>query len=146
MVAEGAPGSPDVRVVVRQCALLRGVIPVLSKPHSEGQMAVDGTLTSWALGVVRPLPPHPPSPVDQCICRHSCLSISRLPHCFAAPRALLHGPRHRPPVVAKLFFRCSFDVFGRVCEGLQTSGVGLAYWVIFESPQTTQSHPAPRTV
>ena len=65
VVAKGAPGSPDVHVILRQCALLRGVIPVLSEPHCDGQMAVDGSLTTWALDFVRP-PPRSATP-----CRHT---------------------------------------------------------------------------
>jgi hypothetical protein len=50
-VAEGGPVG--AAVVARQCALFRGVVPVLGSPSCKGEMAVDGSMTEWALDVVR---------------------------------------------------------------------------------------------
>ena len=59
VVAQGddAHASGDATVIAHQCALLRGVIPVLATPKcNAGAMATDGSLTDWALRTVRERP------------------------------------------------------------------------------------------
>jgi hypothetical protein len=71
VIAKGDGGESAAGSIVRQCAVLRGVIPVLALPSCIGPMAVDGSMTDWALRTVRSLPML--SAVQSLLC-HSCVT------------------------------------------------------------------------
>lgn len=48
VIAQGE-GSAPKEVIARQCALLRGVTPILAPSTTSGAASVDGTMTDWAL-------------------------------------------------------------------------------------------------
>lgn len=74
VVAQGdnAHAAGDATLIAHQCALLRGVIPVLATATcSTGPMATDGSLTDWALRTVR---------LSSCSPRLSCLRFAPCCH------------------------------------------------------------------
>jgi hypothetical protein len=75
VVAAGGEGAAPAEVIARQCALLRGAVPILSPADTKGQESVDGSMTDWALDQV-----------------HAAPSLSMLAACciFSAASSLLH--------------------------------------------------------
>jgi hypothetical protein len=53
VVAQGEEGSSPKEIIARQCALMRGVIPMLAPSTSSGAASVDGSMTDWALEQAR---------------------------------------------------------------------------------------------
>lgn len=49
VIAQGGEGSAPKEMIARQCALLRGVTPMLAPATTSGAASVDGSMTDWAL-------------------------------------------------------------------------------------------------